>query len=207
MIYFTSLYNIFFQRKNNVHLAGAIKRPKQACLRPDRLGKRESTTNHNEFFEGLSKQKSKSSSDQVHSDADIDCELAETTTCDSQNKQKVPEGVLFIDDTISSVSPSQTSIQPKCCSHDTEFKTLMIAHMTAIKEHLIRIEAKMSYQQNRNNSFNEASGIVDVTKLRNFGVSVDSEEKLLALDKKLKDEQYRTYGTLRNAVTVRNASD
>lgn len=181
---------LILQRKNPVHPSGEFGRSKRICSKPNRLGKRESTVNHNEFFEKFRKQKSQNSPDQAH-DTDTNCELYKTTTCYSQNKQTAPKGVILIDDSSSCVSALETSTQPKCCSHDAEFKALVIASMTSIKEHLIRLDSKISHQRNINDSSNEVSGIVDVNKLKNFGVPVDSEEKLLALDKNLKDEQYR----------------
>lgn len=187
--YFTFLNNKFFQRKKSANSIDV--RPKRLCSKPNRLGQRESTVNHNDFFESLRKQTSQSSNDQVHDDVDKESELVKTTTCHTQNKQTVPENEILIDDSVFSVSALDIPTQEKCCRHDTEFKTLTIAYMKSIKEHLIRLEAKVSHQQNRNESLNEATGIVDVTKLKIFGVPVDSEQKLLALDKNLKDDQYR----------------
>lgn len=131
--------------------------------------------NHNDYFKILNKEKSGSSSDQAHiNDASKDCELVKSTAFGSQ-----PNG---------NCSPSGSSTQQTCCGHDVEFKNLVIAHMTTMKEQLVRLEAKIGHHSNINKS--EANGIVDATELKKFGIPVNSEDELTALNSNLKDEVF-----------------
>lgn len=146
-------------------------------IKPNRLGRRESTMNHNDFFKKVNTEKSGSSFGQAH--ASKDSELVKSTAFDSQKLAPTPNG---------NCSLSESSTQQTCCSHNIEFKNLMIAHMTTIKEHLVRLEAKIGHHSSINKS--EASGIVDANELKKFGIPVDSEDKLVALNNHLKDEGF-----------------
>lgn len=139
----------------------------------------------------MSRPKSQS---QVHTSdtASSEVQASDTaSTTDFDDKQSTSEYVVVVDESSSFESSLQISTQHKCCSHVAEFQRLVIASLEAMKEQLVRIEARTNYQQ-KNDSSIESFGIVDVHKLKDFGVPVDSLENMLALENNLKDERFRT---------------
>lgn len=118
--------DIFAQRKIGSQQTGESSRPKRTCIKTNRLGKRESTVNHNAFFENLNASKDRIASDQDLQTGDSEHSLVVTATCGSPKDQN--QSAIIIDDSISSVSQLESSKQRKCCIHDAEFKTVVIAH-------------------------------------------------------------------------------
>lgn len=164
---------ILLQRKKAVQPKPISKRPRRVVVKPNRLGRRESAVNHNDFFRNLNKKN------------DENCELVKTTT----SQEKGAESAVIVIDVVADPVHSVDTIQQKCCSHDAEFKSLMIAHMTAMKEQLIRIEAKISHRSNENRP--HSFGIADAIELKRFGTPVDSEDGLNALNEHLTDEIFK----------------
>lgn len=138
------------------------------------------------YFENLNGSKSQNSSERASNDGESEFHLVQTAGTSAIDQS---EDAIIIDDSLYSIIPLDTSMQSKI-TQNSKFEKLVIAHLVSIKEHLVRLEAKIDHQRPMGTS-SQSRGIIDVTKLAKFDIPVDSEEKLRVLDKNLKDENYR----------------
>lgn len=160
---------ILFQRKNP-NGGRSTSRAKRQRKKTDRFGIRESTDNHNTFFENLSE-----SSILINPRIENRDEVRPNTIVDGS---------------------SQSSTNSECTNCSGQITNIqyvtLLSHMELMKKQLTRMEAKLDHYQNGTaTECGEAVGTIDMVKLQSFGVPIKSKEQLNDLEEKLKHETFR----------------
>lgn len=95
-------------------------------------------------------------------------------------------------------SPAPVVIDEMPSENDTtqiipnDFFKIIKMRMDDFKEHLIRIEAKLNHlSKSEPPQCDTAVGTIDMVKLQKFGIPTNSKTELDALEKNLRDENYR----------------
>lgn len=150
----------------------AMKRiQKRKRVETQRFGATESSLNHNSFFEKLTETTNEKSAsmDQVEICPQEECGLVSQVECDN-----------------TAIPSTSECIADNCAAQ----LKLLIAKVNAIQDQLIRLETMAINTQREQNESN-VIGIIDIEKLKNFGLPVKNSSQLDELEEKLKDEAQR----------------